>query len=375
MIGLVLSVLLSLNGVEVQARDVPDDQGGAVELRVNFSRPLDISKILIYRVANGDTVSKKVAELDVNGQTKIKYIDKHVKNGVPVQYTLFLISQLGDTLGTVRTQMVEAKPSIFNKRKTFLLLAVLSYIALLIYFMSQARRGRELYLRPIAGLIEVDNAIGRATEMGRPILFSPGLSTISDVATIAALNILAYITRKVAAYETRIIVPVYDPIVYTIAQEVVKDAYTAAGRPDLYRAEDVFFLTSRQFAYAAGVSGIMVREKTAANFFMGYFFAESLILAETGASTGAIQIAGTDAVTQLPFFITACDYTLMGEELYAAGAYLAKDPRLTATIKGQDVMKATLATLLLLITLIAFIGPKLGLHINWETFKAYIVGL
>jgi len=65
----------------------------------------------------------------------------------------------------------------------------------------------------------------------------------------------------------------------------------------------------------------MLREKPAANFFMGMFYAESLILAETGNRTGAIQIAGTDADTQLPFFITACDYTLMGEELYAASAY------------------------------------------------------
>jgi hypothetical protein len=96
----------------------------------------------------------------------------------------------------------------------------------------------------------------------------------------------------------------------------------------------------------AAVDGIMLREKPAACFYMGYFFAEALILAETGNETGAIQIAGTDADTQLPFFITACDYTLMGEELYAASAYLSRQPLLVAQLRGQDIAKSILAVLL-----------------------------
>ena len=71
----------------------------------------------------------------------------------------------------------------------------------------------------------------------------------------------------------------------------------------------------------------MIRDRPAAHIMMGYFYAESLLLAETGSTTGAIQIAGTDAFTQLPFFVTTCDYTLLGEELYAASAYLSGEPR------------------------------------------------
>jgi len=80
---------------------------------------------------------------------------------------------------------------------------------------------------------------------------------------------------------------------------------------------------------------------------MGGFFAESLLFAETGATTGAIQIAGTDSYTQLPFFITTCDYTLMGEELYAASAYLSKEPRLLGSLKGQDIGKAVFLAVLI----------------------------
>ena len=90
-----------------------------------------------------------------------------------------------------------------------------------------------------------------------------------------------------------------------------------SGKPDLYREDDIFYVTYSQFGYAAAVAGMMIRERPATNFFIGHFYAESLVLAETGNATGAIQIAGTDSDSQLPFFITSCDYTLIGEELYA----------------------------------------------------------
>ena len=47
-------------------------------------------------------------------------------------------------------------------------------------------------------------------------------------------------------------------------------------------------------------------------------------------------------MAQLPFFIAACDYTLIGEELYAASAYLSREPLLLGSLKGQDWMKIVL---------------------------------
>jgi len=210
----------------------------------------------------------------------------------------------------------------------------------LVYIMiSKAKRGHDLYIRPIAGIEEIDNAIGRATEMGKPILFVPGLSSIQDVATLAGLAILGRVAKKAAEYDTKILVPVRDYIVLPIAQEIVKEAHYEAGRPDTHDKNSVFFITTAQFAFVAGVNGIMIREKTATNFYMGMFWAEALLMTETGSSTGAIQISGTDAVTQIPFFITTCDYTLIGEELYAASAYLAKEPLQLGTLKAVDYFK------------------------------------
>ena len=99
---------------------------------------------------------------------------------------------------------------------------------------------------------------------------------------------------------------------------------------------------------------------------MGGFYAEALLFAETGSTTGAIQIAGTDSYTQLPFFITTCDYTLMGEELYAASAYLSREPRLLGSLKGQDVGKAIFLAVLIAGVVLATLDVSFLSHV----FKA-----
>lgn len=252
-------------------------------------------------------------------------------------------------------------PEWFHTGRINALVAVALFIAMIVYFVMVAKRGKSLFIRRIAGLDALDEAVGRATEMGKPILYVPGLSTMSDVATIASINILGPVAKKVAEYESTIIVPNADPIVMSVAHQVVKESFLEAGRPDVFSEDMVFFLTDSQFGFAAAVDGIMMREKPATNLFIGMFWAESLILAETGNMTGAIQIAGTDAVAQLPFFVTACDYTIIGEELYAASAYLSRTPVLVGSLKAQDMGKAIVIALLALAFLFSAINTVLNL--------------
>jgi hypothetical protein len=247
----------------------------------------------------------------------------------------------------------------YDPTKTDILIPTLLFMGLVIGYIVSARRGINLFVRHIPGLDAIDEAIGRATEMGKPILYSPGLDEMDQAATVASMNILGRIAAKAATYNTRVTVPNRDPIVMSVAQEVVRSGYMEAGRPDLYRDEDVFYVTYSQFGYAAAVAGYMVRERPAANFFIGHFYAESLIMAESGQTTGAIQIAGTDSDSQLPFFITSCDYTLIGEELYAASVYLGKEPMLLGSLKAQDMAKLILILYMLAGVAAAWFGVNL----------------
>lgn len=262
---------------------------------------------------------------------------------------------------------VVSRAQWFNTLRINVLVVTLLVSVLVVYYIRRARAGDKLFIRKIAGLDAIDDAVGRSTEMGRPILYSFGLSYLNEVWTVASLSILYRVAQRCAEYSTRLLNPHYDPLVMSAAQETVKQAYIETGRPDLYDERDIPFLTADQFGYAAGVDGIMMREKPGAVFWQGYFYAESLILAETGHSVGAIQIAGTTSVEQIPFFVAACDYTLIGEEMYAASCYLKPEPQLLGSLKGEDFTKAIILVFLTFSTALGTLGvlSKHFLNVDW----------
>ena len=234
----------------------------------------------------------------------------------------------------------------FITGRLVMFLSIVLFSGILIYSTRKAQRGENIFLRTIPGLKAVEEAVGRSTEMGKPVLFVPGISDMDQVETVAGVIVLGHVSKMTARYETPLNVPVSRAIVMKSAREACKESYLVEGRPDMFHEDMVHYVTDEQFAYAAGVNGIMVREKPAACVYMGKFYAESLILAETGNSIGAIQIAGTASQSQIPFFVTACDYTLIGEEFFAASAYLSDKPELVGAVKGQDMIKVIILILI-----------------------------
>jgi hypothetical protein len=353
---MILIILCALVGLappaNIRAYDTPDDGGGVINIEWQLS-PDDnqIDGYEIYRSGNGVDFVK----VGFIGRSRQFYQDQTAEDDIMYSYK---VASVRDTVNAFSSPSPEvmSSPSWINVSKVNIYVAMIIFGGLILYYIYHARKGKKLFIRKIAGLQAIDDAVGRATEMGKPILYVLGLGYIEDIATIASLNILGEVAKKTAQYNTKLIVPNADPIVYTVAREIVKESYTHVGRPDAYDPDSVFFLAREQMAYAAGIDGIMTREKPATNFLVGYFAAESLVLAETGAATGAIQIAGTDALAQLPFFVTACDYTLIGEELYAASAYISKRPLLLGAIKGEDRAKVVIVTALILASIIGLIS-------------------
>ncbi len=246
--------------------------------------------------------------------------------------------------------------SWFNPHRLNMLIFLLFFFAVIIYFIERAKKGKSLFIRRIAGLDAIEDAVGRATEMGKPVLFIPGIEDVDQIQTVAAMIILGNVAKMVAAYDTPLFVPICRPFVVPVAEERVKEGYASAGRPDAYNRDNVRYISDEQFAYAAGVQGIMLRDRPAANLMFGSFFAESLMLAETGSLTGAIQVAGTANIHQLPFFVVACDYTIIGEELFATSAYLSKEPKLLGSLKGSDLTKAIIIGFLVLGAILETLG-------------------
>ena len=350
--------------------DTPNDNGHSLSLTWKLSADdgSGSNNVTMYEISRaespeGEFVSSGVVAAGVSRYDDKGDKDKGSENYLPSGRSYYY--KVRAKVGEVYSESEIAGPAAakgqwYHTGKTIVLLFVGIFMVFVLIFIKQAQSGKELYIRPIGGIAAVDEAIGRATEMGRPILYVMGLGAPNDIASIASYTILGRIAKKTAEYQTPILVPCNDPIMMSIAQETVRGAYLDAGRPDAYREENIFFVTTMQFAYVAAVNGIMLRAKTATNFYLGKFFAESLILAETGSVAGSIQISGTDEVAQIPFFVAATDYTLIGEELYAASAYLGREPLLLGTLKAQDWAKGLIMALLILGVLAA--------TLHWDFF-------
>jgi hypothetical protein len=363
---------------DLRAFDTPSDAGGRLTLlwaAAGYDGPGVRYQVLMAKEAGS---MKVIEEFPANSHyvrdskgpwwTRPDRSDAHqydlksskgvvLKNGTP--YTVSVAAVRGVERAETHPVWAVPEPNWVNWNQTNNFLLALLFGSVVFVSIGMAKR-RDIFLRRIPGLDAVEEAIGRATELGKPILYLTGAHDMSDPSTIAAAVILGRVAKRVAAYETDLLVPHRDPITMAVCQEITKQAYLEAGKADQFKEDSNFFITPDQFSYTAAVDGIMLRKKPAANFFMGAYFAESLLLTETGASTGAIQIAGTDSDHQLPFFVTTCDYTLIGEELYAASAYLSREPVQVGTLRGQDIGKAFILGVIGLCTLLATAGAVLG---------------
>jgi hypothetical protein len=324
----------------VIARDTPSDRGENITVAWQLP-PEDTGAggpVLGYRILRSLSPAGPFEAVGQASPGAARYNDSNVENHRPYYYQVVTLGAGGEVPSMTSGPGI-ARPQWINTNQWNVFVILLLLLGFNIYFIESIKAGRKPFIRRIAGLEAVAEAVGRATEMGRPILFVPGIQDMNDMQTVAGLTILGHIARTVAEYDSRLVVPTSRALVMTTARETVREAYLAAGRPDSYNENTIYYISDEQFAYVAGVNGYMVRERPATCFYMGAFFAESLILAETGNSIDAIQVAGTAQPAQLPFFVAACDYTLIGEEFFAASAYLSGEPKQLGSIKGQDVGK------------------------------------
>lgn len=255
-----------------------------------------------------------------------------------------------------------------------LLLLTVCLVGPVLYYIRLARANPNLYVRRIPGVDAIDEAVGRSAELGRPAVFSTGLAGVGPV-LYACLGVVYYVARKIARYKTKLLLPQNNPEVMAITEDVVRDAYRVEDRAGAFDPATIMFLSDEQFAFAAGYIGLVQRERAATAFLFGSFAAESLVLAEAGQQVGAMQVSASVSPEQVAFFICSCDYTLIGEELFAAAAYLTREHVQLGSLYGQDRAKLLMLCMIIAGAAIATINsvwPGLALP-NLDHFLLYEV--
>ena len=240
------------------AYDTPSDGGGSITIFWSDSAdliPAHVDTLTVYRRAVGDSDWDRIAEATTREKL---FLDNTTIDGIAYEYRLEAKDSISGA--QFRVGSVTSSPQWFNANRTVVLVGVLACLAVLAGVMYIQRSGKSFYVRPIRGLEAVDEAVGRATEMGKSVLFTPGWGgDIQRPTTIAALNILRYVATKTAEYRCDLYFPTHDPVIMAAAEEVIHEAYIEQGQADIYNADNVFYTTSSQLGYAAAVDGLITR--------------------------------------------------------------------------------------------------------------------
>jgi hypothetical protein len=246
-----------------------------------------------------------------------------------------------------------------------IILLIVCAVVYLAAYLSKTKRV-SFKIRRLAALDAMNEAIGRATEMGRPVHFTAGDSDLIGADSsmmIAGITLLGFIARAVARYNARLLVSVGSDQTLPMTIETVKQAYQAEGREDAFQLDSIRYIPTTAMAFSAAVTELIVSEKVASNIMVGGFSNLAIFLAEAGFRAGAIQIGGNPRLVQMPYFAISCDHLLIGEEVYSTGAYLSDDPETKGTIGGQDISKILVMGVLLIGVLLMTVGNPMVL--NW----------
>lgn len=228
----------------------------------------------------------------------------------------------------------------------------------ILFLMFKARSGSVYMLKKkLAGLNAIPEAVGRAVEMGRPVHYTPGgnaLYSVRGTHIQMGLVISGYVAQYCARLGGRLIVSIASPEQIPLAEEIYRSAFIAEGQPDVQ--PDVRFYARGDAPFGAGCIGTIANENCAVNMIIGGSGSDFPIVAEGAFRTGAFQIGGSANVWMIPLVVAACEYTIIGEELFAAGAMLSEDSIQLAGIVASDYSKLFIIALILLGSILTTVG-------------------
>ncbi len=252
----------------------------------------------------------------------------------------------------------------------YIIFALLIFLIFFIAAWAPIERGRQPFLRPMRALNNLRRLIGQSAESGQSVHYSAGTGGLNgqpgSAEALSGLTSLAAAAQVAARSKAHLTVSTNDTLTYLVADDVVQSEYVETGRRDDYQPTDLRFITQQdRLAYIAGVTAILGENQTSANVMLGRFDAEYLLAGDQANRRNLPQVVGSSRLEAMPLMIASAgpENTLIGEEMYAAPAYLDRQPVHLASLIAQDWARLTIIIIIILGVLAATFGllPDIGI--------------
>jgi hypothetical protein len=224
------------------------------------------------------------------------------------------------------------------------------FIGMIVFGVLERRRSG-YQLRLIPAFARLNRAIGLSVEDGSRIHLSIGRGSLTGTESAAAftgLSMLECITRRIGVSDRPPVVTSGDGALSILSRDALKTAYKAIEEETQYDPSDGRLSGITPFSYVAGTLPLIFDEQVSANVMVGHFGGEVALLTDAGERSGSLTLGGTDSLSGQAVLYATAQEPLIGEELYAGGAYLRAGGMHIASLRVQDVFRWILVLVILL---------------------------
>jgi hypothetical protein len=219
---------------------------------------------------------------------------------------------------------------------------VVIFLLLMITYASLARKRPKGSWREITAFSRLGRSIGLAVEAGKRLHISLGHGSLNGLQAGSAfmgLSVLQRIARVASISDSPPIATSGEGVLGILSQDTQKSTYRAIGSANLYEPGSGQITGLTPFSFAAGTLPVIFDQNVAANVLAGHFGSEVALITEAGERNGSLTLAGSDNLTAQAVLYAAAQEPLIGEELYASGAYIQAGNMHSASLRTQDFMR------------------------------------
>ncbi|MCY4147638.1 MAG: hypothetical protein OXE95_10650 [Chloroflexi bacterium] len=245
--------------------------------------------------------------------------------------------------------------------------AVLIYTARFL----QSRGGSRRALRPMSAFARIPDWSSQAIEADRPLHLAFGSASLGEDNTAIALanaELFQRVINQNGAGDTPPALSASAPATIPLASATVAAAWTGERG-----ARNVHWYPQgkRAFGYAAGVTAVIGDDEPPAHILAGSFGAELGLILDSARRKRQATLAVSDQLAGQAVAYVLADEALIGEELFAAPAYVAGEARAADAVIVMDVWRALLMILLTLALALGMAGQLPWL--SWQLLVAAAV--
>ncbi|MBL7164171.1 MAG: hypothetical protein ISS57_16375 [Anaerolineales bacterium] len=236
---------------------------------------------------------------------------------------------------------------------------ILAFSGLIILFTAAKREQPEANLRSIPAFTKLRRAIGLAVEAGSRLHISIGRGNLTGPESAVAfvgLSALEGMIRSASTGDNPPVATTGDAALAILTRDTLSGTYRDIGNIEQYDPTTGQLAGFTPFSYAAGVLPTVQDEKTTAHILIGHFGNEVALITDAGERSGDLTLAGTDNLPAQAILYATAQEPLIGEEVYASGAYLKAGSMHVASLRAQDIIRWGLIVIIVVGVLLKIIG-------------------